>query len=363
LRGNPCFVLLLLEFFLRFRLFAVLFSVLVLAACGREESGKAAVPSAFPVTVQTFSSVRILPERDAPASVIGKHEARLAAETVGVIAALPVDVGDKVSKGQVLVRLDSRDAELALARAEAGLAQSRARLDMAEAQLKRAMALQEKKFISAEALTLRETEVAGARADFKAALANRDTARRGVEKCTLQAPFDAVVRSRSAQQGEFVSPGAPLLLLVGTTDLQVAAQIQINDAEGLKLAQDIEFVSGAGRLPLTLVRLSGVLNREARTLEARFAFSQDALPPGSEGRIVWRDHRPHLPADLVLKRGDRYGVFVAEGNRARFVTLEAAQEGRPVVAGLGAEDKVIVQGRHALAEGMEITVAPEAAKP
>ncbi|OQA33106.1 MAG: multidrug efflux system subunit MdtA [Betaproteobacteria bacterium ADurb.Bin341] len=336
---------------MRFHLFAVLFSVLVLAACGREESGKAAVPSAFPVTVQPFSSVRILPERDAPASVIGKHEARLAAETVAVIAELPVDV------------VDSRDAELALARAEAGLAQSRARLDMAEAQLKRALALREKNFISAEALTLRETERTAAQADFKAALANRDTARRGVEKCTLRAPFDAVVRSRSAQLGEFVSPGAPLMLLVGTSDPQVAAQIQIIDAEGLKLAQDIEFISGVGRLPLALVRLSAVLNREARTLEARFAFSQDALPPGSEGRVVWHDHRSHLPADLVLKRGDRYGVFVAEGNRARFVTLEGAQEGRPVVAELGAEDKVIVQGRHALAEGMEITVAPETAKP
>ncbi len=348
---------------MRSRLLAFLFSVFVLAACGREESGKAAVPSAFPVTVQTFSSVRILPERDAPASVIGRHEARLAAETAGIIAALPVDVGDKVQKGQVLVQLDRRDAELALARAEAALAQGRARLDMAEAQLKRAVALREKNFISAEALTLRETERTSAQADFRAALAQRDTARRGVDKCTLRAPFDAVVRSRSAQLGEFVSPGVPLMLLVGTSDLQVAAQIQVHDAEGLKRAQDIEFVSALGRVPLALARLSDVLNREARTVEARFAFRQDALPPGSEGRVVWREHRPHLPADLVLKRGDRYGVFVAQGNRARFIPLEGAQEGRPAVAGLGDEDQVIVQGRHALAECMEIMVAREAAKP
>ncbi|MBS3935656.1 MAG: efflux RND transporter periplasmic adaptor subunit, partial [Sulfuritalea sp.] len=208
-------------------------------------------------------------------------------------------------------------------------------------------------FISAEALTVRDTELAAAAADLRAATAQRDTARRGVDKHTLRAPFDAVVRARSGQLGELAAPGTVLLTLVSARELELAVQLQPRDAAVFAgaVGPAPTFVMGEARHAVRLLRLSPALHRESRSVEARFTFV--AAPPaaGSEGRLVWNDPRPHLPADVLVRREGRLGVFLAEDGRARFHTLPDAQEGRPAVVDLPAAARVVTEGRHALKEG------------
>jgi len=338
---------------------------LLLAACG-EKPAEALPPVAAPLAVGVvgFAELAFHPEREAPATVLGKNETRIAAEVAARIVAIAVDSGDTVKAGQVLVRLDARDAELALARAAAGLAQSAARLAQAEAQTARARSLREKNFISAEALTLRETELAAARADVQFARANRDSAQRGVDKCIVSAPFNGIVRNRTGQVGELAAPGTPLLTLADTSDLQVVAQVQARDAEGLAGAEKVDFAAAGLIHALTPLRISGAISREARTVEARFRFTGAAPAPGTEGRLVWRDPRPHIPADYILRRNGRYGVFVLADDKARFRELPQAQEGRPASADFEPEVRIVTRGRHALQDGMTVTAEalPAAAK-
>ena len=343
-------------------LFALSLSVL-LAACGEKPAEPPpAAAATIAIGVVRFAELAFHPQREAPATVLGKNETRLAAEVAARIVAIAVDSGDTVKVGQVLVRLDARDAELTLARAAAGLAQAAARLAQAEAQTARARSLKEKNFISAEALTLRETELTAARADVQAARANRDSARRGVDKCTVTAPFSGIVRSRAAQLGELAAAGTPLLTLADTSDLQVVAQVQARDAEGLSAAEEVAFAAAGEGYALTPLRISGAISREARTVEARYRFSAAAPAPGTEGRLLWRDPHPHLPADYILRRNGRYGVFAIEGDKARFRELPQAQEGRPASADFSPESPIATRGRHALQDGMAVTVETAAAK-
>lgn len=330
-----------------------------LAACGEREAAKPAAQATLPeVAAAPFADIALYPEREAPATALGRNEARIAAEVSARVLAIAADSGDVVKAGQVLVRLDPRDAELALARAEAALLQVDARLKQAEAQIQRARSLREKNFISAEALTLRETELTAAQADVQAARANRDSARRGVEKCTVLAPFAGIVRSRTAQVGELAAPGSLLLSLAESADVQVVAQVQSRDADGLADATP-EFVAGDRRYVLKLLRISSAVSREARTVEARYAFAGQSAAPGSEGRLVWRDPRPHIAADYILRRNGEQGVFVIEQGKARFQPLPGAQEGRPARADLAAATDVVTRGRHALQDGVPVTMAKQ----
>jgi RND family efflux transporter MFP subunit len=331
-----------------------------LAGCGEKAAEKPAVQAAAPeVAAVRFADLAQYPERDAPASALGRNEARIAAEVSARVLAIAADSGDAVKAGQVLVRLDPRDAELALARAEAALMQTEARLKQAEPQIQRARSLREKNFISAEALTLRETELVAAQADVQAARANRDSARRGVEKCTVVAPFAGIVRTRTAQVGELAAPGTLLLSLAETADLQLVAQVQARDAEGLGALTTtaVEFRAAGRTYALKPLRISGAVSREARTVEARFAFATAAPAPGTEGQLVWRDPRPHLAADYILRRNGEQGVFVLDQGKARFQPLPGAQEGRPASADFAADTPVVTRGRHALQDGMAVTVA------
>ena len=342
-------------------LLPVLGFAVLMAACGERSAEAPPASVAAPVvSAMPYAELGFRPERDAPATVLGKNETRIAAEASARIVAIVVDSGDSVKAGQVLVRLDAKDAELALARAEAGMAQSDARLAQAEAQAARARSLKEKNFISAEAVTLRETELAAARADAQSARANRDSARRAVEKCIVTAPFNGIVRGRSAQVGELAASGTPLLTLADTGDLQVVAQVQARDADGLAAAGKVEFVAAGGALALKPLRISGAINREARTVEARYRFDAPAPAPGTEGRLTWRDPRPHLPADYILRRNGRYGVFVLEADTARFRELPQAQEGRPAAADFSPGLQIVTRGRHALQDGMKVALAQPA---
>lgn len=329
---------------------------LALAACGDAAAPPppAAVPPAPTFTLAAVAEVAVHPERSAPAAAIGKHEARISAEVAATILALPADVGQTVGKGAVVARLDPRDAELALERAEAALAQAVARHAQAQAQFERARALREKNFYSAEALTLRETELAATAADRRAATAQRDTARRTLDKHVLRAPFDAVVRARGGQVGELAAPGTILLTLVSTGEVELAAQLQPGDAESVAVAPEPTFEHAGRRHALKLLRVSPTLNRESRSVEARFAFV--AAPPaaGAEGRLLWREPRPWLPADLLVRRDGRYGVFVAIEGKARFHPLPEAGEGRPAVLDLPTDARIVTAGRHALQDGMPL---------
>jgi len=339
---------------MKFQTTAVWLALALLTACGKEAPPPAAVPPAPTFVLKAVGEVATHPERSAPAAVVGKNEARLSAEVAATIQALPVDVGQTVKKGAVVARLDPRDAELALERAAAAQAQAQARHAQAQAQHARAQTLREKNFYSAEALTLRATELAAAAADLRAANAQRETARRTLDKHTLRAPFDAVVRGRSGQVGELAAPGTVLLTLVSDRELELAAQLQPRDAASLQAAAAPEFEAAGGRHQLRLLRVSPALNRESRSVEARLAFAGNPPAAGSEGRLVWRDPQPHLPAELLVRRAGRQGVFVAADGKARFHALPQAQEGRPALLDLPAGTRIVTQGRHALQDGMTL---------
>jgi hypothetical protein len=69
---------------------------------------------------------------------------------------------------------------------------------------------------------------------------------------------------------------------------------------------------------------------------------------------VWREAQPHLPAELLVQRAGRLGVFVAEGGKARFHPLPQAQEGRPAPLDLPPEARIATQGRHAVQDGQAL---------
>jgi RND family efflux transporter MFP subunit len=308
------------------------------------------------VGAKPFKDVALFPEREAPASAVSLNESRLSAEVSATVKDVAFDVGQVAPKGAVLIRLETRDYELALAKAQASLDSSRARARLAEQQLARSRELARQNFYSAEALTQKETEFAVQQAQVKLDEAQLAQARRNLEKCTLRAPFQAIVRSRQAQVGELAAPGTPLMTLSDAAHIEIAAQVPPRDVASLQGATEVRFTGSGGEHAVKLLRISPAISREARSVDVRLAFAAKAAAPGADGRILWRDPQPHLPAELVSKRGPVFGVFVLESDKARFVALPGAQEGRPVAAAMLAEKLIVTDGRHGLADGHAVQI-------
>ena len=309
------------------------------------------------VTTQAFVDVAVYPQREAFATVISLNDSRIAAEVTARIVEIPVEVGQVVKKGATLARLDSRDYVLAAERAAATLESARSAKKLAEQRLARARKLVDDGFISPEALDQRESDARTAAAQLRATEAELATARRNIRKCLVRAPFNAIIKERIGQVGEIATPGAPLVRVLDAGRIEVSARVQPDYVAALEESKRITFESRTDSFELTLHRIVPALNERERNQEARFRFSGKSAMPGTAGRVLWQSAQAHLPPDLVLRRGDELGVFIANGSKAMFVPLPLAQEGRPAPATLPLSATVIVGGRYQLQDGDAISPA------
>lgn len=319
----------------------------------------AATPISPIIAFKPFAEVATYPGRDAPAQAVALNRTQLAAEVSARVASTHADPGERVIKGQVLVRLDPRDYQLALERAQVQRKAAEARLAQADAQLRRTRALQAQNFVSPEALTQRETEVEVVRADVSVAANAVDLAQRNLDKCVLRAPYDAVVRSRDASAGSLAGAGMVLMTLEDATRIEVSARVAPRDLASLRAAKAVEFVSPAGRSAVRVARVSPAIDDASRTHEVRAVFTGARAPAGAEGRLAWSDPAPHVPAELVIRRdgsGSRslLGVFVLRDGAARFVELPGAQEGRAAATDLPLDARIATDGRNSLRDGQKM---------
>ena len=329
----------------------LLFTILLFLA------GPALAAPAPVVRAQPLSVIAIYPERSAQAQVLSRNDSKLSAEIAAKILGIPVQVGQRVKRGSVLVELDCGDFKIARQRAEAQQNAASARMQLAQMQVKRARELSQSGFISKDALDARATELSVAQAERDLAVAQTAAALREVSKCAIRAPFDAVVQERMGKVGELAAPGTPLVALVDMSHLEVGVDLQQKDVVSLQQTHATHFETQGQRYALKLLRVSPVVNLQSRSQEARFSFVKEAASPGLSGRVLWRDPQTHIAPEYVVLRNTQLGIFVWKNGVARFVPLAGAQEGRPAAAPYVPETLVITAGHLELHEGQPVQIA------
>jgi len=144
-------------------------------------------------------------------------------------------------KGDVLVRINPRDHELAITKAEALVASARQQLARAEAEYKQKV--QEYKGVAPSKITdyaLRKPQYEEAKATLKSAQADLDLAKVQLQRCEIRAPFDGRVVEKKADLGQYVTPGM-MLANVYATDV---AEIRLPLSQSQISLLDLPFVNG-----------------------------------------------------------------------------------------------------------------------
>ncbi len=329
------------------RLSIVLLTLLPLPAAG----------DATLVTQTGLSQLAFYPLYSAPATTLSLNDSRIGSEIPGLIRALPVRVGDRVDKGQRLAALDCRSNQILQRQASATLEAARARLTLAQHQLKRSRSLVKEQNIPLETVNQREADLNTAKADLAAGQAALEKTRLDVQRCNISAPFTGIVIERLAGEGEWTAPGQPLLRLLDTQRLEVSAQIPLDRATALQETGKLWLMAAGTRYPLSLRHLLPAIDPRGRYREARLEFTDHPTLPGSSGRLSWRAMRPHLPADIPVRRDGVLGVFLNQDGSARFHPLPGALEGQPAAIELAQDSQIILQGRWGLQDGDPVRTA------
>ncbi|MCB1960474.1 MAG: efflux RND transporter periplasmic adaptor subunit [Rhodocyclaceae bacterium] len=280
------------------------------------------------MTTRPLSALAVYPAYRVSATASPVNESQLGMAVGGRIVALPARVGEAVSQGQRLVALDEREYRIAVDRAKAQVALASSRIALVESQVAQHKALAARQFVSGEALRIKKTELAVRRAELAASRQTLAAAELDLQRAVLRAPFDGVVKARLASVGDFVAPGAAVLVLASTGEPEIRASVPLGQVDSLRAAGAWTLFAEGLETPLRLLRVSPLVDRAGQAQEAVFAPLRP-IPVGLAGEIRWQGVHPQLPPAFVQRREGRLGVFVKQGEAVEFRELPAAQAGRP----------------------------------
>jgi RND family efflux transporter MFP subunit len=350
----------------RLTLCAVVTAVL-LSACSVQPPPPASTRKPVKIEVVGDSA---LPGAD---SFVGTLRARnrtaLGFESSGRVAAIHVDVGNRVRAGQVLARLDESPARWQLEKAQADRRAAAATLAERRTHLRQQEGLARDEIISPAALQAAQSSYQQAVSQLDAATAAVDTARRVLHLTRVIAPFDAKVVARAAQPFTDVAAGQTILQLESDSALEVVAMLPDAVAATLKPGTQARATSGTESLKLTMERLSSHSDNGS-LVQTIFRVHEASAGVRSGGAVSVELERKGvkgvtLPVNAVMAgvETDRDSVFIiahgTETLQRRSVRTEKQllPNGRIVISeGLQAGEQVVVAGTAFLTEGQAVVV-------
>jgi len=336
------------------RLALLLPLALALAACGSSEPPPA--PKAAVALVTGSVEVRQVElTTSAEAVVEAVRQSTVSAQVSGRIVDIRFDVGDRVEKGAVILRIDERAASQAVAASEAQVREAEATLVNARANYERTRQLLAQKFVSQAAVDKAEAEFKASESRMKATLAGAGAAATERSFTTIVAPYSGVVSARHVQLGEMASPGKPLLTGFDPSGLRVVATVPSAQVPAIQAGAKARIeVPSLGRwVDVQSVTVVPSADPRTHTTQVRLDLPADAkgLLPGVFARahfVTGRAPRLMVPREAVLRRSEVTAVYVVDAKgepRLRQVRVGTASDEKSVevLAGLKAGEKVALE--------------------
>jgi cobalt-zinc-cadmium efflux system membrane fusion protein len=346
-----------------------------IAGCSREPVEEVTSDTVVPVTTEAAAVGTIR----ATLTVTGTVTAAPGADLLVIapeparIAEIPHAEGDRVRRGDVLVRFEipSYTADVATKRGEVTRAQ--ARLQNARAAQARAHDLFDRGIAARREVEDADRELADAQAGVAESEATLGAAQTSAARATVRAAFDGVVAKRTHNPGDSVEAAAsdPVLRVVDPKRVEVTASIPVADVERIAMGATARLASAGGATAtLKVVSRPAAVDASTATAPIRLAFAMPtAIPIGAPVQLTIdaEEHRDVVlvPAAAVTHEGEEAAVFVVNGEKAerRVVMLGITDdEHAEIRSGIKAGDAVIVTGQAGLPDGATITLAkPEPA--
>jgi membrane fusion protein (multidrug efflux system) len=369
---------------------AIALSIAVsLAGCRRTETASAQAENRPPAAV-SIAPVAGLDEPviiEATGSFQADESSDVAPESSGRVMATPVDVGQHVPKGAVLIRIQSVDANLrldearaAVARAEANLKLAQSQNDLAQTTAKRHAALLANglvpQTVADEARTQAETSantVLVARASLSQARAQLALAEKAVADVVVSAPFAGYISDRRVAAGEFVQPSTAVVTLLRIDPLRLQLTIPAVQASQIKTGQAVlarvdAYPDSTFEGKITAVNPAIAAQSRSFMVEARIPNPDFRLKPGmfavasiAQGRT---ERAMLVPRRAVIEdvNTNSFRVFVIDASnlaRLRVVQL-AARQAQPdqtkLLTGVKEGERVATSNFAELYDGAPVTI-------
>lgn len=336
-----------------------------------------------PMTVElaTASRADLSDEITIVGNLVGEATVEAVPKVAGRLQQVNVRLGDRVSRGQILAKIEDseireqvKQAEASFNVAQATVRQREADLKFAQTNFERSRSLFASQLLPQSAMDdadarqqAANAQLDLARAQFEQAKARLEELRINLANTVIASPVNGFVGKRNLDQGAYVTPNSSFISLVDIRVVKLLVNVIESDLRRISpetaAMVQVDAYPGetfAGRV----ARIAPVLDPATRTasMEVEIPNPSFRLKPGMYARVsfVVEQHRQALvvPTNAVVDIDGKRGVFVvAEGDTAKFQPVLTGLEDSDrteITEGLQEGDQIIATGAAGLREGDRI---------
>lgn len=281
------------------------------------------------------------------------EEINIRSEISGVVESINFEEGAKVSKGQVLLRVN--DIEL-----RAQLSKAKTAQQLASENQRRAKLLLEKQAISQEEFDI-------SNADFESARAESELIAAQLNKTTVRAPFSGTIGLRSISKGSFVTPETPIATLVNTSQIKITFSIPEKYVSKIKVGSSLTFTTSDAKesYTATIYAMEPQVDLATRTLKLRAIVDnkEGKLYPGTFANVTLPLETVNdallVPTQALIPIQNGKVIFVSRNGKAQEVEVETGTRTDSlirVLSGIKAGDTILTSGVMSLKNGTAVKV-------
>ncbi|MGQ9618948.1 MAG: efflux RND transporter periplasmic adaptor subunit [Candidatus Aminicenantia bacterium] len=335
------------------------------------EKGDSLTEASFPVSIARVEKRTISKILSFTGNIEPLEKATIVPDISGKLWKIYVDVGQKVSKGQILAELDHRHIDLQLEQAKAGFEVARANLKDAETNYQRMEKLYRENAISSQQFEKVKLAYEAARSQFQQAQAALNLAKYQQEVSIMKAPFDGMVVERLAEEGDVVNPmmgglgsRGGVLVVMNFSKVKVDLDVSERDVLSIKKGQ-VAYLEvppiPEKRFKGTVTIVNLVADPATKTFKVRTKFENPdlLLKPGTFGKVTI-EIETKKDALAIKKEGlVESAVFVVESGKAfkRIVKTGIFNSTHvEIVEGLKEGEIYVLEGNLGLKDGASVKI-------
>jgi len=355
----------------RLALPAALAIAVALSACGRKE---APAPAPRPVVAMPAKADERLPAWTLPGEVQARYSTPLSFRVGGKIIERQVRLGDSVTPGQIVAKLDPADATKNAAAAKAQLSAAQHQLDYARQQLDRDRAQARENLIAANQLEQTRNAYASALAQRDQAAQQAALSADQLKYTTLQADHAGVITAEQADTGQNVAAGTPVYQLAWSGDIDAICDVPESVLAGLAVGQRATVTLGPlpGKTFTAVLReIAPAADPQSRTYRVKLTLESPSpdVRLGMTANISF-DNRGSdsqatytVPATALFHDGKEPAVWVVKPQEdtlelRRVQVLRYDARTVTLAGGVKAGERLVWQGVHTVSAGEKVRTVP-----
>ncbi|MBI9072628.1 MAG: efflux RND transporter periplasmic adaptor subunit [Melioribacteraceae bacterium] len=223
------------------KFFLLTLAGMFVAACGSEKTYESKGES-VKVNVEKISTLEIPNQYEFSGNVEGSKQVKLSTKLMGEITYLPFETGAAVKKGEVLVKISSKDLKAKKNQVEANMVQAEAALKTTEVNYERLKDLFDKGSASKKEFEDIEMHYTMAKAQVNAVEAMEAELDDVLSYATVTAPFNGFITNKFFEVGDISAPGYPILMVEDLSTLEAVASVSASDINLFEKGMEVKVV-------------------------------------------------------------------------------------------------------------------------